>query len=81
VLEGKTGIVFQLGDIDRCARFLRQVCEDRALLAEMGRNASDLIQYFSFSHIVDSVAQVMGLPAEKESGHPQQARGAAYPFL
>ena len=72
VLEGKTGIVFQLGDIGKCAGFLRRVCEDRSLLAEMGRNASDLIQYFSFSHIVDSVAQVMGQPAEKESGSPRQ---------
>jgi hypothetical protein len=50
-------------------------------LAEMGRNASDLIQYFSFSHIVDSVAQVMGQPDEKESSHPRQAPGTAYPFL
>jgi glycosyltransferase involved in cell wall biosynthesis len=71
VQEGKTGIVFQLGDIDKCARFLRLVCEDRELLAEMGRNASELIQFFSFSQIVDSVARVMGATPEKGFGEPK----------
>lgn len=61
VLEDKTGIVFRQGDLDKCVRFLRKACTDREGLAEMGRNATALIQFFSFSHIVDSLERVMEL--------------------
>ena len=60
VLENKTGIVFQLGDLDKCVQHLRLVNGNRHLLVEMGANARVRVQFFSFSHIVDSVVQVMG---------------------
>ena len=61
VLEDKTGIIFSQGDLDKCVRFLHKACTDREGLAEMGRNAAALIQFFSFSHIVDSLERVMEL--------------------
>jgi glycosyltransferase involved in cell wall biosynthesis len=61
VLEDKTGIIFSHGDLDKCVRFLHKACTDREGLAEMGRNAAALIQFFSFSHIVDSLERVMEL--------------------
>jgi glycosyltransferase involved in cell wall biosynthesis len=60
VEENKTGIVFQLDDLDKCVKYLRQVNGNRHLLTEMGANARARVQSFSFSHIVESVAQVMG---------------------
>jgi glycosyltransferase involved in cell wall biosynthesis len=62
VLENKTGITFGTGDTEKCVRFLTGLCEDRGRLAEMGLNSTALIQFFSFSHIVDSVAQVLNRP-------------------
>jgi glycosyltransferase involved in cell wall biosynthesis len=62
VLENKTGITFGAGDTEKCVRFLTGLCEDRGRLAEMGLNSTALIQFFSFSHIVDSVAQVLNRP-------------------
>jgi hypothetical protein len=62
VLEGKTGITFSTGDTDKCYRFLKSLCEDRGRLTDMGRNSAALIQFFSFSHIVDSVASIMKQP-------------------
>jgi glycosyltransferase involved in cell wall biosynthesis len=59
VLEDRTGIVFPHGDIGKCAAFLRRMSADRKLLGQMGDNARRHIQFFSFSHIVDSVAFVM----------------------
>jgi glycosyltransferase involved in cell wall biosynthesis len=72
VLEGKTGIVFRLGDLDKCVRFIREVSADRDLLSAMGANARALVQFFSFSHIVDSVGRVMGLPPGKGRVNPLQ---------
>ena len=62
VLENKTGITFGVGDTEKCVRFLTGLCEDRGQLAEMGVSSTALIQFFSFSHIVDSVAQVLNQP-------------------
>jgi glycosyltransferase involved in cell wall biosynthesis len=72
VLEGKTGIVFRLGDLDKCVRFIREVSANRDLLLAMGANARALVQFFSFSHIVDSVGRVMGLPPEPGRAGPLQ---------
>lgn len=58
VLENKTGITFAMGDIGKCRRFLEGLNKDRGRLKEMGTSGSALIQFFSFSHIVDSVSQV-----------------------
>ena len=60
VQEELTGIVFSLGDIRKCVDYLRRVSADRRLLEQMGANARTHIQFFSFSHIVDSVVFVMG---------------------
>jgi glycosyltransferase involved in cell wall biosynthesis len=60
VLEERTGIVFSLPDTRKCVDYLRRMSEDRRLLGQMGANARVHIQSFSFSHIVDSVAFVMG---------------------
>jgi glycosyltransferase involved in cell wall biosynthesis len=60
VEEGRTGIVFSPGDIRKCVEYLRKMSADRRLLEQMGSNARNHIQSFSFSHIVDSVAFVMG---------------------
>ena len=60
VEEGRTGIVFSLGDIRKCVEYLGKMSADRRLLDQMGANARNHIQSFSFSHIVDSVAFVMG---------------------
>ena len=60
VEEGRTGIVFSLGDIRKCVEYIRKMSADRRLLEQMGANARDHIQSFSFSHIVDSVVFVMG---------------------
>jgi glycosyltransferase involved in cell wall biosynthesis len=60
VLENKTGITFQVGDTDTCVTFLQYLCANRAKLMEMSNCAIALIQFFSFSHIVDSVVWVMG---------------------
>jgi glycosyltransferase involved in cell wall biosynthesis len=62
VLENKTGITFTAGDTEKCVRFLTLICEDRRQLADMGMSSTALIQFFSFSQIVDSVAQVMKQP-------------------
>jgi glycosyltransferase involved in cell wall biosynthesis len=59
VLENKTGITFPLGDTERCRQFLEGLAGDQQRLTEMGACASTLIQFFSFSHIVDSVVRVM----------------------
>jgi len=61
VLEDKTGIVFKVGDIEKCVQFLRKACADRKMVTEMGQNAATLIQFFSFSHIVDSLERVIEL--------------------
>jgi glycosyltransferase involved in cell wall biosynthesis len=60
VEEERTGIVFSLGDTGKCVDYLRRLSADRQLLEQMGANARERIQSFSFSHIVDSVAFVMG---------------------
>jgi glycosyltransferase involved in cell wall biosynthesis len=60
VREELTGIVYSQGDIGKCVDYLRRVSADRQLLERMGASARDHIQSFSFSHIVDSVAFVMG---------------------
>ncbi len=62
VLENKTGITFHLGDAEKCRKFLELLCNDSRRLTEMGACASTLIQFFSFSHIVDSVVRAMGEP-------------------
>jgi glycosyltransferase involved in cell wall biosynthesis len=72
VLEGKTGIVFKLGDLDKCVAFIREVCGNRERLVEMGVNAKSLVQFFSFAHIVDSIGRVMGLPPESGLPKPRQ---------
>ena len=59
VLENKTGITFRLGDTKKCVDFLKRICDNPEYLAEMGTCASALIQFFSFSHIVDSVSRTM----------------------
>jgi glycosyltransferase involved in cell wall biosynthesis len=63
VLENKTGISFRLDDMEKCVAFLRRLCDDRNGLAEMGACATSLIGFFSFSHIVDSVARTIYSPA------------------
>ena len=67
VLENKTGITFQLGDTERCRQFLEGLANDHQRLTEMGACASTLIQFFSFSHIVDSMVRVMAEPL-RENG-------------
>jgi glycosyltransferase involved in cell wall biosynthesis len=64
VVEERTGIVFAPSDIDKCVDFLRRMSADRRLLGQMGANAQEHIQSFSFSRIVDSVAHVMGLAGD-----------------
>jgi glycosyltransferase involved in cell wall biosynthesis len=59
VLENKTGMTFGLNEVEKCTAFLRHLKEDPEHLAEMGNCASALIQFFSFSHIVDSVHRTM----------------------
>lgn len=62
VLENKTGITFRLGDTEKCRQFLEDLVNDPQRLTEMGACASTLIQFFSFSHIVDSVVRAMAVP-------------------
>jgi glycosyltransferase involved in cell wall biosynthesis len=62
VLENKTGMTFRLDDIDKCVEFLRRLCRDRSGVTEMGKCATSLIEFFSFSHIVDSVTRTMYSP-------------------
>lgn len=64
VLEDKTGIVFQLGELQKCVNYLRTLNADRQLPGVMGANARDRVKSFSFDHIVDSVARVMGQQQE-----------------
>jgi glycosyltransferase involved in cell wall biosynthesis len=61
VLENKTGMTFRLDEIDKCSAFLRHLLEDPGHLAEMGSCASALIQFFSFSQIVESVYWTMSM--------------------
>lgn len=60
VVEEKTGIVFSLRDMDKCVDFLRRMSADRGLVERMGAAAREHIQSFSFAHIVESIADVMG---------------------
>lgn len=62
VLENKTGITFRTGDTGKCVQFLQRLCEDRSLVAEMGMTSTAVIQFFSFSHVVDSVALALRQP-------------------
>jgi glycosyltransferase involved in cell wall biosynthesis len=62
VLENKTGMTFRLDDVDKCVEFLRRLSQDRDGLKEMAACAAALIGFFSFSHIVDSVARTMCTP-------------------
>jgi glycosyltransferase involved in cell wall biosynthesis len=64
VLENRTGITFPLSDIGVCVSFLQYACANRNRLKEMGKGATALIQFFSFSQIVDSVVWAMGGPME-----------------
>jgi len=59
VQEYKTGITFNIHDIDACTRFLKYLCEDRSRLAAMGVNAANLIRRFTFTHIVDSITGLL----------------------
>lgn len=59
VLENKTGITFRLHDIDKCKTFLERLYQDRQRCQQMGAAGTALIQFFSFSHIVDSVSRVL----------------------
>ena len=61
VLENKTGMTFALDEIDKCSDFLQHLLEDPEHLAEMGSCASALIQFFSFSQIVDSIYRTMSM--------------------
>ncbi|HZE86370.1 MAG TPA: glycosyltransferase family 4 protein [Puia sp.] len=60
ILENRTGITFKADDIEKCARFLQELCRDRQRLADMGNDAASLIQFFTFAHIVDSIGHIMG---------------------
>ena len=62
VLENKTGMIFRLDDIDKCMEFLRRLCHRRDEVVEMATCANSLIEFFSFSHIVDSVTRTMYSP-------------------
>lgn len=75
LLENKTGITFRLDDVGKCVDFLRRMCADRSELAEMGACASSLIVFFSFSHIVDSIARTLYSPAV-ETGHRRSLTAA-----
>ncbi len=59
VVENETGITFGVNDIDKCARFLAYLCEDRSRLTAMGVNSAALIKSFTFTHIVDSITDVL----------------------
>ncbi len=59
VVENETGMTFGVNDVDKCARFLKDICDDRGRLAEMGVNSSRLIMSFAFTHIVDSITDVL----------------------
>lgn len=59
VLENVTGITIGTGNIKKCVDFIRMACEDRDRLSEMGRAAKSLIQLFSFTQVIDSVALAM----------------------
>jgi glycosyltransferase involved in cell wall biosynthesis len=75
VLENKTGITFQLEDLEKCRKFLEMLCNHRERLTEMGDCASTLIQFFSFSHIVDSVVRALGEPL-RDSGRRSMLNAA-----
>ena len=59
VQDKNTGIIFRLGDIETCYQFLKNLSENRDKLKEMGANALQLIQSFTFSQIVESISQTM----------------------
>jgi hypothetical protein len=54
-------MTFRLDEIDKCSAFLQHLIENPEHLAEMGSCASALIQFFSFSQIVDSVYRTMSM--------------------
>lgn len=59
VLENITGITIEQGNIRRCVEFIREMCADRDKLDDMGRAAKTLMQLFSFTQIIDSIALAM----------------------
>ena len=48
VQEGVNGILFDNGDVSKCAKFISQLADDRGLLRQMGKNSAQRIQQFSF---------------------------------
>jgi glycosyltransferase involved in cell wall biosynthesis len=61
IMENKTGMTFRLDEIGKCVDFLQHLLDDPEHLAEMGNCASALVQFFSFSQIVDSVSRTMSM--------------------
>ncbi len=61
VLENKTGMTFSLDEMGKCVTFLQHLIENPEHLAEMGNCAGALIQFFSFSQIVDSIYRTMSM--------------------
>jgi glycosyltransferase involved in cell wall biosynthesis len=63
VLENKTGITFQLDEMEKCVYFLHRLLDHPAHLAEMSNCAIALIQFFSFSHSVESMYRTLKVTA------------------
>jgi glycosyltransferase involved in cell wall biosynthesis len=59
IQQNKTGITFEVGDIDTCVAFLTELCQNRGRLAEMGSNATELIKRFTFARIVNSIIDTL----------------------
>ncbi|MBS1662774.1 MAG: glycosyltransferase family 4 protein [Bacteroidetes bacterium] len=59
VLEGITGITIERDDLKKSVAFIREMCGDRQRLEEMGHAARALIQLFSFTQVIDSIALAM----------------------
>jgi glycosyltransferase involved in cell wall biosynthesis len=65
VVTNWNGLLFGSNDIATCARFLKELLEDRGRVATMGLRSQRIIQDYSFRHVADSLYKLVDKIASK----------------
>jgi glycosyltransferase involved in cell wall biosynthesis len=66
VKEGQNGIVFRIGDLQKCSDWVSRLAADRQQLDAMKRGSRNWIDSFSFDRIVKAIEEFMASVPQKQ---------------
>ncbi|WP_276480585.1 glycosyltransferase family 4 protein [Paraflavitalea pollutisoli] len=58
IIEGKNGMVFEQGDVEKCSLFISSLINDRKLVRQMGKMSANHVENFSFTKIIHPLIQL-----------------------